>query len=100
MADSAGRSITVLIAERPYQLKIHGPDEASFLAVVRMVNEKVREYQDEYPNRDKQDCLAMAALFFAVLARKEQLIPPASDEDPEVSEKLQQLDDLLDELTQ
>jgi cell division protein ZapA len=100
MADSAGKSITVLIAGRPYQLKIHGPDEASFRSVVRMVNEKVGEYQDEYPNRDKQDCLAMTALFFAVLARKEQLIPPATDEDPEVSEKLQQLDDLLDELTQ
>ncbi len=66
MAAADTRQITVLIAGRPYPLKIKADDEATIRELVKDVNEKVNHFQLTYPNRDKQDCLALVLLTYAV----------------------------------
>ena len=68
-------SITVLIAGRPYPLKINKADEPSIRTIVKEINNQVNNFQLKYTTKDKQDCLSMAALTYAAdlaKARKRQ----------------------------
>ena len=88
--------ITVTIAGRPYPLKISTRDEAAIRKLVKEVNEKVNRFQLNYSNRTKQDCLAMAVLTYAVdlqVAKQKN-----TTQDPDLSDKLSQLDELLNHL--
>jgi cell division protein ZapA len=58
-------SITVKIAERSYRLKINQEEEAIVRQAAAMINDKISEYSDQYAYNDKQDLLAMGALYFA-----------------------------------
>ena len=76
-------------------MKIKANDEPVIRRIVKEVNEKVNKFQLAYPNREKQDCLAMALLAYAVDLHKASSQPePAS---PELSEKLSRIQALLDE---
>lgn len=103
------KNITVLIAGRPYPLRVEEADEASVRQIAKEVNEKISNFQLSYNKKDKQDCLSMALLTYAVdlhkwRTGKQQLEnKEASDasENPKmdaVSEKIEQLDQLLDTL--
>lgn len=97
MGEQDNFQITVLIGGRPYPLKIMSSNESVIRRVVRDINDKVNKYQLDYPNRDKQDCLAMTALAIALdfdLAKQD------GARDPQLSEQLVQLDELLDRLLQ
>ncbi|HWB63532.1 MAG TPA: cell division protein ZapA [Chitinophagales bacterium] len=59
-------NINVLIAERLYPLKVLKSDEDKVRVAVSMINEKLREYQQLYDGKDKQDYLAMSLLNFVV----------------------------------
>lgn len=92
------KQITVMIAGRPYPLKISTRDESAIRKLVKEVNEKVNRFQLNYPKRDKQDCLAMAILTYAVdlqVAKQKNVTPPNDDK---LSKQLSQLDALLDSL--
>jgi len=98
-------NITVLIAGRPYPLKIKVGDEPTIRKIVKEVNDKVNQFQMTYTKKDKQDCLSMALLTYAVELQKLQSTPPTStqpvhNEEAELSEKVNQLDELLDHLLQ
>lgn len=94
------KSITVLIAGRPYPLKIKAEDEASIRKIVKEVNEKINRFQLTYKNKDKQDCLSMTVLTYAVDLHKANLQQSVQVEHPEaaLSDKLSQLESLLDKL--
>ena len=62
--------ITVIIAARPYPLKVSKRDEGMIRKIVKEINEKVNKFQLTYTNKDKQDCLAMALLSYAVDLQK------------------------------
>ncbi len=59
-------SINVLIAERLYPLKVTKSDEGKVREAVKLVNDKIKEYQTLYDGKDKQDYIAMCLLNFAV----------------------------------
>ena len=89
------KSITVLIAGRPYPLKIKAGDEATIRKIVKEINEKVNRFQLTYTKKDKQDCLSMAVLTYAVdLHKAQQKNTPNAN----LSNRLSQLDQLLDQL--
>ncbi len=92
-------NITVLIAGRPYPLKVKVGDEDGIRKIVKDVNEKVNRFQLSYNKKDKQDCLSMALLTYAVDLHKSKTgnnsIPSF---DPILSDKINQLDELLDHL--
>lgn len=59
-------NINVIIADRPYPLKIKKSEEEDVRNAAREINEKVKQYQQVYAAKDKQDYLAMSALMYAV----------------------------------
>jgi len=94
MEGQENKNITVVIAGRPYPLKIKSEDEAAIRRIVKEVNESINRFQLTYTNKDKQDCLSMAVLTYAVDLYKAQ---QAAAQDAILSAKLSQLESLLDE---
>ncbi|MEX0813256.1 MAG: cell division protein ZapA [Chitinophagales bacterium] len=59
-------NINLLIADRPYPLKIKPEEEEMVRKVAKEINEKVKQFQNRYAAKDKQDYLAMCALMMGV----------------------------------
>jgi cell division protein ZapA len=98
MEGKHNRQITVLIAGRPYPLKIKDSDEPTIRKIVKEINDKINQFQLTYTNKDKQDCLSMAILTYAVDLHKYMQTGQAATPDHEVEQKLSQIDSLLDKL--
>ncbi len=88
-------NMTVMIAGRPYPLKVRKPDESNIRAIANDVNDKISQYQVTYKNKDKQDCLSMAALTYAVDLQKAKL---TLDQYNSIENRLAELEQLLDQL--
>ena len=58
-------TISVIIADRPYRLKIKKEEEETIRKAAKVINEKVKEYSEDYAFNDKQDLLAMVSIHFA-----------------------------------
>jgi cell division protein ZapA len=95
MEEQEAKQITVLIANRPYPLKIKSSDEPAIRRIVKELNEKVNRFQLTYTNKDKQDCLAMALLTYAVDLHMEKI---QTAMDVNLNRKLESIDALLDSL--
>jgi cell division protein ZapA len=91
-------NINVIIADRPYRLKIKPDEEEQIRKAAKLVHEKVKEFQNTYEAKDKQDYLAMASIIFAVesLNSKGYQI----DEDHEIVKKINELDTVLTHFVQ
>ena len=55
-------SLKILIAGRVYPLTVKQEEEEGVLHVAKLINEKLKEFEQNYSVRDKQDLLAMCAL--------------------------------------
>lgn len=99
MEEKDSLQLTLTIAGRPYPLKIKANDEPVIRRIAKEVNEKVNRFQLTYPNREKQDCLAMALLAYAVDLHKASSKPtqPSAPPSAELSEKLTHLEALIDQ---
>jgi len=64
------KSIEVMIAGRSFPLKVTEDEEAMITEVAEDINEKVRNLQNTYLQKDKQDCLSMALLTYALETAK------------------------------
>lgn len=58
-------SIKVTIANRVYPLTILREEEEGIRKAAKVINEHMRDLEDNYAVRDRQDLLAMTALEFA-----------------------------------
>lgn len=58
-------TITVVIAGRPYPLRVSEADEAGLRRMVAEINAKYNQFQVKFANRDKQDFLVMTLLTYA-----------------------------------
>jgi cell division protein ZapA len=86
-------NINVLIAERLYPLKVLKSDEEKVHSAVRLVNEKIKEYQALYDGKDKQDYMAMCLLNIAV---EHQNLQHGSEENNRLlEEKITELEEVL-----
>ncbi len=88
-------NITVLIAGRPYPLKVKQEDEPVIRKIVKEVNEKINRFQLNYTNKDKQDCLSMTLLTYAVDLHKSR---QSVHQEHSISSKLTEIEALLDSL--
>lgn len=93
--DPETKNITVVIAGRPYPLKIKGEDEPAIRKIVKEVNEKINQFQLTYTRKDKQDCLSMALLTYAVDLFKVQ---QNTTRENVISARLAQLETMLDQM--
>lgn len=57
--------LKVQIADRQYPLKVSAQETDDLKKAEQAINEKLKEFQDVYAGKDKQDYLAMCALTFA-----------------------------------
>jgi cell division protein ZapA (FtsZ GTPase activity inhibitor) len=55
-------SLKILIAGRVYPLTVKKEEEENVLQVAKLINDKLKEFEQNYSVRDKQDLLAMCAL--------------------------------------
>ena len=83
-------SIKLNIANRIYPLSINRKDEASVRKAAKMIEDSIKEYEDNFSVRDKQDLLAMTALQFAnqVIAEDGKV----KIEDDGIGEQIEELD--------
>jgi cell division protein ZapA len=86
-------SIKINIADRVYPLRVNMEEEEVIRRAAKIINDRIKEYQDNYAVRDKQDLLSMCVLHYATATLKAD--KKRVDEDTEVAEKVYQLDQLL-----
>ncbi|MGA8852679.1 MAG: cell division protein ZapA [Christiangramia sp.] len=85
--------IKISIADRVYPLTIQPSQEEGLRKAAKKIEGMIKQFEQNYAVRDKQDVLAMCALQFA--AQTEQKDIDKSSEMIEAEEKLKSLNDLL-----
>ena len=88
-------TISVTIADRPYRLKIRKEEEERVRKAAKKINERIKEYSENYAFNDRQDLLAMVSLEFAnsSMVFEGQL----KETDQDVADKLTEIDTILSE---
>ena len=86
-------SIKINIADRIYPLRIATEEEEVIRRAAKLINDRMKEFQDNYAVRDKQDLLSMCVLHYATATLKAD--NSSKEEDKEVAKKVHQLDELL-----
>lgn len=88
-------SITVVIADRPYKLKIARNEEEGIRKAAKVIEEQMEKYASYFQFKDKQDLLAMVALQFSSSAI--DLEGQLRYRDNEMLDKLAEIDTVLTE---
>ena len=86
-------SIKINIADRVYPLRVTTEEEEVIRHAAKLINEKIKELQENYAVRDKQDLLSMCVLQYAtgmIKAERE-----AQKTDVNVEQSIHELDTLL-----
>jgi cell division protein ZapA (FtsZ GTPase activity inhibitor) len=86
-------SIKINIADRVYPLKVNMEEEEIIRRAAKLINDRIKEFQDNYAVRDKQDLLSMCVLHYATATLKAE--KKVMNEDTEVADKVYELDQLL-----
>jgi cell division protein ZapA (FtsZ GTPase activity inhibitor) len=84
--------INVVIGDRSYRIRIAPTDEEMVRKVIRKINEQVVSFKTQYAGKDMQDYIAMVLLWYVT----DQQEHGNSNEDQSISEKLNELEALLD----
>lgn len=87
--------IILVIAGRPYPLRIAASEEDGLRALVKEINERFNDFQVKYSDRDKQDCLVMTLLTYADELRSARKMADTSLEG-ELANRLKALNTLVD----
>lgn len=85
--------IKISIADRMYPLTVQPNQEEGLRKAAKKIETVIKQFEQSYAVRDKQDVLAMCALQFA--AKTEQEILNTEHQVEEAQEKLSALNDLL-----
>lgn len=88
-------SITVVIADRPYKLKVDRNEEEGLRKAAKVIEEQMEKYASYFQFKDKQDLLAMVALQFS--ASSIDLEEQIRYRDNEMIDKLAEIDQVLTE---
>ena len=83
--------INVVICDRSYRIRIEPKDEETVRGTVKIINDKIVEYKTQFAGKDMQDYVGMVVLWYATQQKAAESQPPE-----EISEKLNQLESLLD----
>lgn len=86
-------SIKVNIAGRVYPLTVLQEEEENIRKATKAIDEMVKEYEENYAVKDKQDLLAMCALQYATKAM--ELQDKTIIEDHGIEEKIEKLNNLI-----
>ena len=88
--------IKISIADRVYPLTVDPSQEEGLRTASKKIDKMIKQFEENYAVRDKQDVLAMCALQFAAQVEQKQI---SKSQDDETSlTRLQNLDKKLSEL--
>src|SRR3978361_648801 len=85
-------SIKINIADKVYPLKVNMEEEEIIRRAAKLINDRIKEYQENYAVRDKQDLLSMCVLHYATSTLKAE--KKVAVEDTDVADKVYQVDHL------
>jgi cell division protein ZapA (FtsZ GTPase activity inhibitor) len=85
--------IKLSIADRVYPLTVDSSQEEGLRSASKKIEAMIKQFEENYAVRDKQDVLAMCALQFASQVEQKQ-VDNAID-GKQTQERLQKLNDLL-----
>ena len=86
-------NINLIIADRPYPLKIKVSEEEDIRIAAKEINQKVKDFQKTYSAKDKQDYLAMCALMISVESIANNRLVDTVDH--EIDDELSKFEDFL-----
>ena len=86
-------SIKINIADRVYPLRVESAEEEVIRHAAKLINEKIKELQDNYAVRDKQDLLSMCVLDYATGMIKAE--KKAEQQGEGLDQSIHELDSLL-----
>ena len=86
-------SIKINIADRVYPLKVNMEEEEVIRRAAKLINDRIKEYQNNYAVRDKQDLLSMCVLHYATATIKAE--KTVTDVNTQVADQVHKLDQLL-----
>ena len=89
-------SVKVSIANRNYPLRITGEEQEKVLRAAENINKRIKDLEENYAVKDKQDLLAMCALQFAseALGSKHSI---SENSKKEIQENISYLHQMIDE---
>lgn len=87
--------IKISIADRVYPLTVDASQEEGLINASKKIDAMIKQFEQNYAVRDKQDVLAMCALQFAAQVEQKQ-IEKTTIEEP-TKTKLERLNNLLAE---
>jgi len=88
-------SIKINIADRVYPLRVDTEEEEVIRYAAKLINEKIKELQDNYAVRDKQDLLSMCVLQYATGMIKAERT--SQNQDSGLGNSIHELDNILTE---
>ena len=88
--------IKISIADRVYPLTVDSSQEEGLRSASKKIDAMIKQFEQSYAVRDKQDVLAMCALQFAAQVEQKQ-INNSQDNESNIT-RLQNLDKKLSEL--
>ena len=88
--------IKISIADRVYPLTVEPSQEEGLRSASKKIDAMIKQFEQSYAVRDKQDVLAMCALQFAAQVEQKQ-ISKSQDNETNIT-RLQNLDKKLGEL--
>ena len=91
MADKL--KIKLSVADRVYPLTINPEQEEGLRKAAKKIDAMIKQFEQSYAVRDKQDVLAMCALQFA--AQVEQKVIDKDSDEINIVERLETLNNLL-----
>lgn len=86
-------SIKIKIGDREYPMKVKAEDEAKIRRAGKLINERIKQYRDEFGLDDRQDLLAMVA--FDCMVETMELSEMSSEDSEKVTSTIQQINDSL-----
>jgi cell division protein ZapA (FtsZ GTPase activity inhibitor) len=84
-------TVNIIIADRPYPVKIKRSEEEKVRSAAKLINDRVKDFQLNYEGKDKQDFLAMVSLQVVLDSIQNQ----ATALDPNIIHTLDEIDTLL-----
>ncbi|RZK10589.1 MAG: cell division protein ZapA [Flavobacterium sp.] len=85
--------IKISIADRVYPLTVDMSQEEGLRSASKKIDVMIKQFEENYAVRDKQDVLAMCALQFASQLEQKQI--DKSIDNTETNERLQKINNLL-----
>ncbi|MFC6096745.1 cell division protein ZapA [Flavobacterium qiangtangense] len=85
--------IKISIADRVYPLTVDMSQEEGLRSASKKIDIMIKQFEENYAVRDKQDVLAMCALQFASQLEQKQI--DSSTDNVEANERLKKINDLI-----